>query len=186
MVSRFQSLRYLWQYRTLKVSVKETQCDIEPNLLRLLREWFLNRKLGIFNTVDVTKLHLSLHLIVLIHSTNYTTIKNTVLSDVLTSSSLKTTTLLPNKANGKVDERTFNYLLRRASAIGSGFFCPSGKKGAYFAVWLILGHFWCPVVTLVTGWPSVPNLGTDGQVWPSVPILGMDGKILEIHFLNFF
>ena len=65
-------------------------------------------------------------------------------------------------------------LLAPAEGLGRGFFSPSGKKRAYYAV---LAHFWCLVVTLVTGCPSVPNLGTDGQVRPSVPILGTDGQI---------
>ena len=30
------------------------------------------------------------------------------------------------------------------------FFLPFGKKRAYYAVWAHLGHFWWPVVTLVT------------------------------------
>ena len=43
--------------------------------------------------------------------------------------------------------------------------------------WPILGHFWCPVLTLVTGCPSVPNLGTDGHACLSVPILGTNTQI---------
>ena len=43
-----------------------------------------------------------------------------------------------------------------------------------------MDHFWCPVVTLVTGCLFVPNLGTDGHVCPSVPILGTDREISKI------
>ena len=50
--------------------------------------------------------------------------------------------------------------------------------------WPILAHFCCPVVTLVTGCMSVPNLGTDGHVCPSVPIFGTDGQISKNHFLD--
>ena len=41
-------------------------------------------------------------------------------------------------------------LARRASAFGRGFFCPMGKKRAYYAVLDDFWHFWCPVLTLVT------------------------------------
>ena len=50
--------------------------------------------------------------------------------------------------------------------------------------WPILGNFWCPVVTLETGCPFVPNLGKDGHVCPSLPILGTDGQIS--NFFSFF
>ena len=55
-------------------------------------------------------------------------------------------------------------------------FLPFDNKKAYHGV---LAHFWCLVVTLVTGYPSVPNLGTDRHVCPSGPILGTDGQILK-------
>ena len=39
------------------------------------------------------------------------------------------------------------HLLASAEGFGLGFFLPSGKKGAYYAVF---AHFWCLVVPLVT------------------------------------
>ena len=41
-----------------------------------------------------------------------------------------------------------------APAFGRGFFCPSGKKRAFYAV---LAHFWCPVVTMVTFSGNISN-----------------------------
>ena len=37
-----------------------------------------------------------------------------------------------------------------ALAFGQGFFCPSGKKELLTLFVLMLGHFWCSVVTFVT------------------------------------
>ena len=55
------------------------------------------------------------------------------------------------------------------------FFALRAKKGLIMLFWPILGHFWCPVVIFVTGCPSIPKMGTDGQTCPSVPKLGTDG-----------
>ena len=47
--------------------------------------------------------------------------------------------------------RAYLKLLRRGSAFGRGFFCPSGKtKKLIMLCWPIFGNIWCPVVTLVT------------------------------------
>ena len=51
------------------------------------------------------------------------------------------------------------------------------KKELIMLFCSILGHIWCPVVTLVTGCSSIPNLGTDGHACLSVPILGTDEQI---------
>ena len=37
------------------------------------------------------------------------------------------------------------------------FFCPSGKKDLIMLSWQILGHFWCPVVTMVTFSSNLTN-----------------------------
>ena len=58
------------------------------------------------------------------------------------------------------------------------------KKEVIMLFWPILADFWCPAVTLVTGYQSVPNLGTDVHVCPSVPILGTDGQISKNHFFS--
>ena len=68
-------------------------------------------------------------------------------------------------------------LLAPAKGFDRGFFALRAKKERNMVCWPILGLFWCPVVTLVTGYPSVPNLGTDGHVCPSVAILGTDEQI---------
>ena len=46
--------------------------------------------------------------------------------------------------------RAYFQLLRRALAYGLGFFGPLGKKRYFMLFSLILGHFWCSVVTSVT------------------------------------
>ena len=45
-------------------------------------------------------------------------------------------------------------LLAPAEGFGRGFFCPLGKKRAFYAV---LAHFWCPVVTVVTFSSNLSN-----------------------------
>ena len=37
-------------------------------------------------------------------------------------------------------------------------FFPLGQKRAYYAVWPILGYYWCPVATLVTFRSNLSNL----------------------------
>ena len=79
------------------------------------------------------------------------------------------------------------YTARYAGLLWPRLFLPFGQKIEFIMLfWPILGHFWCPVVTLVTGCLSVPNFGTDGHVCPSVPILGTDGKISKISKNHFF
>ena len=47
--------------------------------------------------------------------------------------------------------RAYFQLLRRASAFGRGLhFALRAKTGLIMLFWPILGHFWCPVVTLIT------------------------------------
>ena len=47
-------------------------------------------------------------------------------------------------------KRAFFQLLRRASALSQGIFSDPAKKSFLCRIWPIFGHFWCPVVTLVT------------------------------------
>ena len=49
-------------------------------------------------------------------------------------------------------------LLAPAESFARGFFCPLGKKRAWYAVLPILGHFWCSVVTLITFSINLSNL----------------------------
>ena len=49
-------------------------------------------------------------------------------------------------------------LLAPAEGFGRGFFCPLGKKKAFFMLfWPIYGNFWCPVVTVVTFSSNLSN-----------------------------
>ena len=47
-------------------------------------------------------------------------------------------------------------LLTPAEGFGRGFFCPLGKKRAFYA-WPIFDNFWCPVVTMVTFSSNLSN-----------------------------
>ena len=60
----------------------------------------------------------------------------------------------PKSAHSEKLEDTARYtglLLAPAEGFGHGLFCPSGKKThPIILFWSNLGHFWCPVVTLLT------------------------------------
>ena len=49
-------------------------------------------------------------------------------------------------------------LLAPTEGFGQGFFCPSRTKILIMLLWLILGHFWCLVVPLVTFSSNLNNL----------------------------
>ena len=53
--------------------------------------------------------------------------------------------------------RAYFQLLRKASAFGRGFFCPSGKKRAYYTVLAHFGIFCSPIITLVTFSSNISN-----------------------------
>ena len=65
--------------------------------------------------------------------------------------------ILPFKLKLEGTARYAGLLLAPVEGFGRGFFCPSSKKRAYYAV---LAHFWqflCPVINLVTFSSNLSN-----------------------------
>ena len=55
-------------------------------------------------------------------------------------------------------------LLASAEGFGRGFFCPSGKKRAFYAVLANFRLFWCSVVTSVTLSSNLSNFEKNPKI----------------------